>query len=63
MLPINETGNDNSPYNAISSVALDPMTIDLHQMEDLAIDDLARLRQGTISSTRGGPWPTRWSSR
>src|SRR6185369_4232605 len=24
LLPINETGGDNSPYNAISSVALDP---------------------------------------
>ncbi len=26
-LPINETGDDNSPYNAISSMALDPTTI------------------------------------
>jgi 4-alpha-glucanotransferase len=25
VLPINETGSDNSPYNAISSVALDPL--------------------------------------
>jgi 4-alpha-glucanotransferase len=25
LLPINETGSDNSPYNAISSVALDPV--------------------------------------
>jgi 4-alpha-glucanotransferase len=29
LLPVNETGNDNSPYNAISSVALDPLTIEL----------------------------------
>jgi len=29
LLPINETGRDNSPYNAISSVALDPLTLDL----------------------------------
>lgn len=28
LLPINETGPDNSPYNAISSVALEPMTLD-----------------------------------
>lgn len=28
LLPINETGPDNSPYNAISSVALEPLTID-----------------------------------
>ena len=27
LLPINETGNDHSPYNAISSVAIDPTTI------------------------------------
>ena len=27
LLPINETGNDHSPYNAISSVALDPQPI------------------------------------
>ena len=24
LLPVNETGNDNSPYNAISSLALEP---------------------------------------
>ena len=29
LLPVNETGNDNSPYNAISSVALDPITIEI----------------------------------
>lgn len=28
-LPINATGGDNSPYNAISSVALEPLTLDL----------------------------------
>ncbi len=28
LLPINETGGDHSPYNAISSVALDPLTLD-----------------------------------
>jgi 4-alpha-glucanotransferase len=27
VLPINETGDDNSPYNAISAMALDPTTI------------------------------------
>jgi 4-alpha-glucanotransferase len=27
LLPINETSDDNSPYNAISSLALDPTTI------------------------------------
>ncbi len=29
LLPINATGGDNSPYNAISSIALDPLTLDL----------------------------------
>lgn len=29
LLPVNETGRDNSPYNAISSVALDPLTIEI----------------------------------
>ncbi|MCB1231652.1 MAG: 4-alpha-glucanotransferase [Verrucomicrobiae bacterium] len=28
LLPVNETGPDNSPYNSISSVALEPLTID-----------------------------------
>lgn len=29
LLPINETGPDNSPYNAISSVALDPVLLEI----------------------------------
>src|ERR1035441_4580110 len=29
LLPVNETGDDNSPYNAISSVALDPVYLTL----------------------------------
>ena len=29
LLPVNETGGDHSPYNAISSVALDPTTIEI----------------------------------
>jgi 4-alpha-glucanotransferase len=28
-LPVNETGGDNSPYNALSSIALDPLYISL----------------------------------
>lgn len=28
-LPINETGGDNSPYNAISAMALDPVYTDM----------------------------------
>ena len=40
LLPINEIGPDNSPYNAISSVALEPMTIDCRPGEGLV--DLTR---------------------
>src|SRR5918997_573940 len=29
LLPINETGGDNSPYNAISAMALEPTTLHL----------------------------------
>ena len=37
LLPINETGGDNSPYNAISSMALDPVYIHmLPQADSLA---------------------------
>lgn len=62
LLPINETGNDNSPYNAISSVALDPTTVtvtpeaipDLTQadLEELTAGvDLAKLRAGAVDYT------------
>src|SRR5713226_3729364 len=58
-LPINETSDDNSPYNAISSLALDPTTIatspqhlaDLTQQDFDSIVDattLAELRQGSV---------------
>ncbi len=33
ILPINETGGDNSPYNAISSVALDPVLLHMSPTE------------------------------
>ncbi len=59
LLPINETGGDNSPYNAISSMALDPATLELKPgiPEDLtesdyrsvvAEVDLEALRQGHV---------------
>ncbi|NWK56311.1 4-alpha-glucanotransferase [Verrucomicrobiaceae bacterium N1E253] len=32
LLPINETGVDNSPYNAISSVALDPVLLNMEEL-------------------------------
>ena len=60
LLPINETGNDHSPYNAISSVAIDPTTIfispdsirDLPRADFEAITaaaDLWKLRSGPVN--------------
>src|SRR5947208_14024403 len=41
LLPINETGADNSPYNAISSMAIEPTTlhIALGSPQDLTRND------------------------
>src|SRR5262245_7748555 len=41
LLPINETGADNSPYNAISSMAIEPTTLHLApgSPEDLTRED------------------------
>ncbi len=45
VLPINETGDDNSPYNAISSVALDPvyLTLTPEQVPGLQPETLAEM--------------------
>src|SRR6266487_3210024 len=59
-LPINETGDDHSPYNAISSLAIDPATIavsplhlpdlPLREFEELAsAERLAELRRGPVN--------------
>jgi 4-alpha-glucanotransferase len=66
LLPINETGGDNSPYNAISSTALDPTTLELHPkvLPDLSergyrnllrTVDLAALREGPVQYSRVKP--------
>src|SRR5437667_12605670 len=63
LLPINETGGDNSPYNAISAMAIEPTTLHLAPgspkdltREDfeaaLADVDLARLRRGQVKYGR-----------
>lgn len=63
LLPINETGRDNSPYNAISSVAIEPTTLRLTpgSPEDLtpedfdavmATVDLKKLRRGNANYRR-----------
>src|SRR5579864_1127335 len=59
LLPINEMGADNSPYNAISAMAIEPTTLHLapSSPEDLTREDfelitadfdLARLRRGKV---------------
>ncbi len=59
LLPINETGGDNSPYNAISAMAIEPTTLHLSpgSPAELTQDDfdevlarinLKKLRAGTV---------------
>src|SRR5206468_12692130 len=57
LLPINETGADNSPYNAISAMAIEPTTLHLAPglPEDLTRDDFkAALAQVDLPSLRRG---------
>ena len=60
LLPINETGADNSPYNAISAIAIEPTTLHLapNSPPDLTQQDfegaltgmnLARRRRGRVN--------------
>ncbi len=60
LLPINETGGDNSPYNAISAIAIEPATLQLAPgaPEDLTQADfydvlaqfnLRKLRSGVVN--------------
>lgn len=58
LLPINETGNDNSPYNAISSIALEPTTITTtpDDLPDLSVDDYqAVLQRVDLVELQRGP--------
>jgi len=58
LLPINETGNDNSPYNAISSVAIDPCTLALtpETLPDLSDEAYEAALEGvSLKSLRTGP--------
>ena len=58
LLPVNETGRDHSPYNAISSVALDPTTIETTPaaLEDLSEEDFAEVtKTANLDALRTGP--------
>ena len=45
LLPVNETGGDNSPYNAISSVAFDPLLLDLESILEITLDDIKEVEK------------------
>lgn len=58
LLPINETGADNSPYNAISSVAIDPCSLALSPGTLPDLDPAAyeeALRGVSLEELRAGP--------
>ncbi len=58
LLPINESGNDNSPYNAISSMALDPTTITIspRHLADLTPTTFRKLApRSLLKELRQGP--------
>jgi len=63
LLPINETGGDNSPYNAISAVAIEPTTLELapgtpvdltrEDFDRIATEaEVGKLRRGQIKYRR-----------
>jgi len=57
LLPINETGADNSPYNAISAMAIEPTSLHLApgSPEDLTPEDFENaLTEVDLPSLRGG---------
>jgi 4-alpha-glucanotransferase len=57
LLPINETGADNSPYNAISALAIEPTTLHLgpNSPEDLTREDFdAAVADVDVSKLRRG---------
>lgn len=57
-LPINETSDDNSPYNAISSLAIDPATIAIspRHLPDLPLKGLKKLTSPELlAELRSGP--------
>jgi 4-alpha-glucanotransferase len=55
ILPVNEPGADNSPYNLLSAMALDPLTISTTpgQLPDLSTEDFESLLQASPPSQEG----------
>jgi 4-alpha-glucanotransferase len=58
VLPVNETGGDSSPYNILSSVALEPTTIATHpgELKDLSTADYDKIcGRYDLAALRSGP--------
>jgi len=58
MLPINETGGDHCPYNAISALAIDPVTLAVspRHIPDLTAGEFNKLaRPDLLARLRAGP--------
>lgn len=58
ILPVNETGSDSSPYNIISSIAYEPVTLSVspHWLPDVSEKDFARVtRKHDVAALREGP--------
>jgi len=54
LLPVNETGGDHSPYNAISSVAIEPTTINMREVPDLQPGEFVEITEAHhVESLRG----------
>ncbi|MFM8831620.1 MAG: 4-alpha-glucanotransferase, partial [Spartobacteria bacterium] len=58
ILPVNETGSDHSPYNIISSLAYEPVTLSVspHWLPDVSAKDFARVtKKHDVAALREGP--------
>lgn len=54
LLPINETGADHSPYNAISSIALEPSLIDVSVIPEIGAERVAVARENLSEELLNG---------
>jgi 4-alpha-glucanotransferase len=58
ILPVNETGSDHSPYNIISSIAYEPVTLSVSPqwLPDVSEKDFARVtKKHDVAALREGP--------
>ncbi len=62
LLPVNEMGSDNSPYNAISSVAIEPATLFLspESVPDLTVAEFKKIT-GSMDRNKPCGGPVNWA--